>query len=155
MLSEFLLQSLSLFRSSLSPNLSVMDLLLFGLKYDINTLFLFFYQMRFWYRPVLILDVTGIFLFSLQKSECGRWWTTTAPTRSESRARLCTNPMSWTSTTAPRLSSCAPSSAALSSANRKWYTAAGSPASSTQKVCSATTGQSGFSLGLVLVLVWV
>lgn len=69
-----------------------------------------------------------------QRRRCGRCCHTTARLRLQSRAPLFTNLTSWSSTTAPRLSSSTPSSQGRSSASRKWFITARSPVSLIQKV---------------------
>lgn len=78
-----------------------------------------------------------------QRRRCGRCWHTAARLRWRCRASACTSRTSWSSTTAPRPSSSAPSYRAPSSANRKWSTAARSRVSSTPKV-----GTLSLSVGL-------
>lgn len=72
--------------------------------------------------------------FVLQRRRCGPCCPTTAPLRSQFRPRPFRNLTSWFSTTALRPNSYVPSYPGRNSANRKWFTTAGSPVCLTQKV---------------------
>lgn len=72
--------------------------------------------------------------FFLQRRRCGPCCPTTAQLRSQFRPHPFRNLTSWSSTTALRPNNYVPSYLGRNSANRKWFTTAGSPVFLTQKV---------------------